>query len=128
VGISNGKRSIPSQSEIETELLLLYNQEKKEERIGIKKIFQYHRIRTWTAALTILSSGMFLVYGCLVLSNDIIKDNMFLNHFILSIFELPSNVFGYFSCTYLGRRLTMFKTFFFSALLSFTAALINGKW
>lgn len=57
----------------------------------------------------------FVVYSVAMLSMTVLS-NSFLAHFILSIFELPSNFLGWGVIHYFGRRFMAYTTFLLLAV------------
>ena len=68
-------------------------------------------------------------YGCVILNIDIIPKQYFLNFFILSLIEVPSNLTGWLGTQYLGRRLTGILTFLLCAIFALIAVFnVDSKW
>ncbi|XP_076064254.1 organic cation transporter 1-like isoform X2 [Oratosquilla oratoria] len=103
--------------------------EHKEEELNISQIPRHPHVAFYLVLVVIAGAAIFLVYGCLVINISILPNNEALNFFVMSLFELPSNLVGWGSSQYLGRRTAFIVSFSFSAIFSAAAALsISNRW
>ena len=57
-------------------------------------------------------------YGCITLNMNILPNDYFLNFFILSLMEFPSNLSSYICMNHIGRKISIIGTFLLTALFS----------
>ncbi|XP_076049084.1 organic cation transporter 1-like [Oratosquilla oratoria] len=123
---TNGE-TVPSKNEVMVKLKSLSKTAEKEETI--MDIFSYTNICLNLLIVIIQGSCIYIVYGCLLLNINILPQNQSLNYFVLSLFELPSNVVGWLTTHYLGRRAAIHTSFLLSTICSLMAAMnTRNKW
>ncbi|XP_064117978.1 organic cation transporter 1-like isoform X2 [Macrobrachium nipponense] len=109
----NGQKDI-SRGDLEKLILDLNDQNEKE--VSFMKVFNYSKLRLRSSMIFILSPCLYLVYGITMFGINVLPDNQFLSHFILSASELPSNGLGLVLLHYTGRRMTCYITFITTAI------------
>lgn len=87
-------------------------------------IRHYPRFRLNAFLLLVISGAAFLGYSILLMNINVLPNRYFMNFFLLSLVELPSNVSGWLCVQYLGRRFTGIATYAASIFLSLVAVVL----
>ncbi|XP_068247569.1 organic cation transporter 1-like isoform X2 [Palaemon carinicauda] len=110
---SNGKKDVSCE---ELEKLLVDLNSQNEKAVSFLKVFRYSKLTLRSIMICILSPCLYLIYGMTMFGINVLPDNQFLSHFILSASELPSNGLGLLLLHYTGRRMTCYTTISATAL------------
>ncbi|XP_045109904.1 organic cation transporter protein-like isoform X2 [Portunus trituberculatus] len=124
--ISVTNRKQVSQHEVEVKLMELIRQQPVDRPLS--DVLRYPKLALRTLMLFLMSFMQFVVYSVTMLSMTVLP-NSFLAHFVLSIFELPSNFFGWAITHYLGRRFMAYCTFLLLSVFCLAAYFsIQNEW
>ncbi|CAL4118969.1 unnamed protein product, partial [Meganyctiphanes norvegica] len=96
----------PVPDKLEITLLNLAQENVQESNYGIIQLFQNRTMFIRTFLLTVCYTCNNLFYYGLAYNTTNMSGNEFLNFFLLSIMELPSNLLGWLSAEWIGRRWT----------------------
>ncbi|XP_018027112.2 organic cation transporter 1-like [Hyalella azteca] len=77
--------------------------------------------------LCCISAASYVVYGVISLDVNFIDNSYFMNFFLLSLMEFPSQVTGWLGVQYLGRRLSAVLTYLLCAGTCCVAALVGHE-
>ncbi|KAL7648375.1 UNVERIFIED_CONTAM: hypothetical protein RMT77_000281 [Armadillidium vulgare] len=98
----NGKKIGP---DFET-LVVIAQEEEKKKKVPFTMVLKSFALIKHLVLLSIALSLAFMFYTGISLNLHNMTGNMFLNYFMLTIFELPGILFGHWSSAYFGRRLS----------------------
>lgn len=117
IGAVNGASEV-SRVEVEAQLRVLVRRQPVDQ--PFTAMLAYPKLTTRAIMLFIMSFLQFVVYTVAMLSMTVLS-NSFLAHFVLSVFELPSNFLSWGLIHYFGRRFMAYITFLLLAVSCFAA-------
>ncbi|XP_063879611.1 organic cation transporter 1-like isoform X2 [Scylla paramamosain] len=124
--ISATNKAQVSRPEVEAKLEELMRRQPVDHPLS--DVLQYPKLAVRTLMLFLVSFMQFVVYSVAMLSMTVLP-NSFLAHFVLSIFELPSNFFGWAVIHYMGRRFMVYCTFLLLSVFCLAAYFcIQNEW
>ncbi|XP_018027110.1 solute carrier family 22 member 5-like [Hyalella azteca] len=93
--------------------------------ITFAEIRRYPTFFRTVILLCCISAASYVVYGVISLDVNFIDNSYFMNFFLLSLMEFPSQVTGWLGVQYLGRRLSAVLTYLLCAGTCCVAALVG---
>lgn len=117
IGEANGVTSL-SRVEVESQLQVMMQYLPVDQPLTAMK--DYPKLRLRAVMLNLMCFMSFVVYGVTMLSMSVFSNN-FLAHFVLSLFELPSNLTGCIVTHFLGRRFMAYSNYLLLAIFCFAA-------
>ncbi|KAG0710266.1 Organic cation transporter 1 [Chionoecetes opilio] len=127
ISVSNGVEGV-TRADLEAQLEVVKRRQPAEQRL--RTILAYPRLSLRALMLFLMSFMQYVVYSVAMLSMTVLP-NSFVAHFVLSIFELPSNFIGWALSHYLGRRFMAYSTFLLLSGFCFAARnshLATDEW
>nr|XP_053630899.1 LOW QUALITY PROTEIN: beta-alanine transporter-like [Cherax quadricarinatus] len=102
---------------------------KQEEELGIHHVLRYPRLRLRTILVLLMAFCIYTTYGVVLMGINVMPSNYFVSHFLSSVFQFPSNLTGWVSIQYLGRRNTCIIALTLATLFCITASFcLHDEW
>ncbi|XP_063593581.1 carcinine transporter-like [Penaeus indicus] len=111
----------PVPEKLEETVQVLANTHNTEKNYGFIQLFKYPKVRLRTVLLTVGYTCNNLFYYGLAYNTTNMSGNEFINFFLLSITELPSNILAWWAANYIGRRWTEAGCFLFASVFAVIA-------
>ncbi|XP_063870886.1 carcinine transporter-like isoform X2 [Scylla paramamosain] len=122
---TNGMTNL-SRVEVEAQLQVMMEHLPVDQPLTAVK--DYPKLRVRAVTLVFMSFMSYVVYGVTMLSMSVFSNN-FLAHFVLSLFELPSNFTGCIVTHFLGRRFMAYSNYLLLAIFCFVAPFCShNEW
>uniref|UniRef100_A0A0P4WHF6 Major facilitator superfamily (MFS) profile domain-containing protein n=1 Tax=Scylla olivacea TaxID=85551 RepID=A0A0P4WHF6_SCYOL len=124
IAAKNG-RKVPES--LQETLQAIVATQRSETNYGAVQLFKYRVMAIRTLLLTACFTCYNLFYYGLTYNMANVSGNEFLNFFLLSIVELPSNLLGWFSAQNLGRRWTAAGAAILAGVCAFATAFLQDE-